>query len=83
MSAAVEAAAKAMSPREDHSPQYEYTARKMLDAALPHLTEGLEEVTKSVLDRRPYSDATRSEIRGLEHAIARAITDELKRRIGS
>lgn len=75
MSAVVEAAAKAMSPREAHAQQYEYVARKMLTAALPNLVEGLVEVIQVSLDRIDlYADEQ-------AEAVAAAITRELKRRI--
>lgn len=38
----------------------------------------LAEVAKRVIDRRPYSDEARSEIRGLENAIAREVVAWLK-----
>lgn len=73
MSKAVEAAAEAMSPRKDHAPQYEYTARKMLQAALPALTEGLDELIDKLLD----GDCGY----GVGEHLAAAISKELKARI--
>ena len=35
------------------------------------------DVAKSVIDRRPYSEETRREIRGLENAIARAVVEAI------
>lgn len=37
----------------------------------------IREITKATIERRPYDDHTRREIRGLENAIAREVASEL------
>ena len=84
MSAAVEAAAKAIHGLTEQDPLDEYhpthqeimhrTATVALTAALPHLTEGLAELIGNAIE-----DPERTE--PYDVVAARAITEELNRRI--
>lgn len=75
-------AAAGAEPQAESEHEYLLKARELhqTNSGLPSSTvdEGKwRDVAKSVIERRPYSEETRREIRGLENAIARAVVEAI------